>query len=84
MVAINMRMPKNEAWTLTAWQFRALVSIRDSDGAADCVQGIPGHAVTGLLKRTLIALENDVYRITAAGQRVLSLRKERNRIVCGE
>lgn len=74
-------MPKPESWTLTAWQYRALISIRDCDGSEDCIQGIPCRAVTGLLNRKLIALEDNVYRVTAAGLRILSLRKVANRLV---
>lgn len=81
MSEINIRLPKREAWTLTAWQFTAMKSIRDSDGVKACVDGIPGRAITGLINRQLIALENDIYRITAAGLQILCLRKEGNRIV---
>jgi hypothetical protein len=81
MSEINTRMPKPESWTLSAWQYDALVCIRDGDGGEASIHGFPGRAITGLLNRKLIAAENNVYRVTAAGQRILSLRKVGNRIV---
>ena len=78
---ISMRMPKEESWTLSAWQLKALKLITADGGDPALLEEFSGRTITGLVKRMLIVEDEGNYRITAAGQRILTLRKEGNRIL---